>query len=130
RGPQKRQPPLVHQPDPRAEPQALAHVVGDEDHSLGEPSLERLKLALQLDARDGIDRAERLVEQQQRGIGGEGARHAHALALPAPATKTSPAVGSSSRLMSFRVVVFPEPLRPKSTSVSPVATVKETSWTR
>src|SRR2546427_7303723 len=30
----------------------------------------------------------------------------------------SPAVGSSNRLMSFRVVVFPEPLRPSRTSVS------------
>src|SRR2546427_4222380 len=43
----------MHQPDPRAEQQSLAHVVGHEHHPLVEPSLERLKLALQLDPRDG-----------------------------------------------------------------------------
>ena len=38
---------------------------------------------MQLAARDGIERAERLVHQQDRRIGGERARHANALALTA-----------------------------------------------
>ena len=36
-----------------------------------------------------------------------------------PSTATSPSLGSSRRLISFSVVVLPEPLRPKSTRVSP-----------
>src|SRR5262245_20895759 len=42
-----------------------------------------------------------------------------------PSTKTSPDVGSTNRLISFNVVVFPEPLRPRSTSVSPDSTLNE-----
>src|SRR3989449_4289128 len=80
----EREPPLMHQPDPRAEQQSLAHVVGHEHHPLVEPSLERLKLALQLDPRDGIERAERLVEEQQRRGGGQGAGDAPPPAPPAP----------------------------------------------
>src|SRR2546422_6142765 len=47
----EREPPLMHQPDPRAEQQSFAHVVRHEHHPLVEPSLERLELALQLDPR-------------------------------------------------------------------------------
>src|SRR5712692_2918062 len=50
-------------------------------------------------------------------------------AARSPAISTSPAVGSSSRLMSFSVVVFPEPLRPSRTSVSPAPTLNDTSCT-
>src|SRR5262249_60160288 len=49
--------------------------------------------------------------------------------VPCPATTTCPALGSIRRLISFSVVVFPEPLRPSSTSVSPAATVNDTSRT-
>src|SRR2546422_4465203 len=84
RRPQEREPPLMHQPDPRAEQQSFAHVVRHEHHPLVEPSLERLKLALQLDPRDGIERAERLVEEQQRRGGGEGAGGAPPPAPPPP----------------------------------------------
>src|ERR1044072_2948948 len=47
-----------------------------------------------------------------------------------PSTRTSPAVGSSKRLMSLSVVVLPDPLRPSKTSVSPRATSKLRSQTR
>src|SRR2546422_10627479 len=80
----EREPPLMHQPDPRAEQQSFAHVVRHEHHPLVEPSLERLELALQLDPRDGIERAERLVEEQQRRGGGGGAGGAPAPARPPP----------------------------------------------
>ena len=36
-----------------------------------------------------------------------------------------PAVGTSSLLMSFRIVVLPAPLRPTSASTSPVFTASE-----
>src|SRR5688572_12555529 len=41
-----------------------------------------------------------------------------------PSTLTSPEVGASRRLIIFMVVVLPEPLRPRSTSVSPRAIVR------
>ena len=50
---------------------------------LPELSLERAELVLQLAPRDRIERAERLVEEQQRRVGGERACHADALALAA-----------------------------------------------
>src|SRR5439155_100227 len=42
-----------------------------------------------------------------------------------PAIVTTPPVGTSSRFTSFSVVVFPAPLRPRRTSVSPAPTEKE-----
>src|SRR5713101_3948419 len=44
-----------------------------------------------------------------------------------PSTRTSPAVGSSNRLISLSVVVLPEPLRPSKTNVSPRSTCRFTS---
>src|SRR2546428_11795992 len=61
---------LLQQPDRTAEQQPLAHVVRHEDDRLAETSLQREELALQLDARDGIERPERLIEQEERRIGG------------------------------------------------------------
>jgi hypothetical protein len=45
-------------------------------------------------------------------------------ALARPEINTSPSVGSNSRLMSFKMVVFPDPLRPSRTKVSPVETCR------
>src|SRR5438876_502913 len=42
-----------------------------------------------------------------------------------PAIVTTPPVGTRSRFTSFSVVVFPAPLRPRRTSVSPAPTEKE-----
>src|SRR5207247_1495231 len=120
---EKREPALQHEPDAGSEQQPLTHVVRHEDHALAEPPLERRELTLQLHPGNGIERAERLVQEQERRVDGEGAR-------APPATCTSPDVGSSKRLMSLSVVVFPDPLRPRSTRVSPAPTVKETSRTR
>src|SRR5881397_1494831 len=54
-----------------------------EDDRLAETSLQREELALQLDARDGIERPERLIEQEERRIGGQRPGDADPLALPA-----------------------------------------------
>src|SRR5207253_6907439 len=53
--------PLSHEPDARPEHQPFAHVVRDEHHRLAEALLQGLKLALQLHARNRVQRAERLV---------------------------------------------------------------------
>ena len=72
---------LLHHPDPRAEHQAFADVVGDEYHRFAQARLETPELTLQLGPGDGIEGPERLVEQQQRGIGRECPSDADALAL-------------------------------------------------
>src|SRR2546430_15427076 len=69
---EKREPALQHEPDAAAEQQALAHVVGHEDHAFAEPPLERRELALQLHPGDRVERTEGLVQQQQRRGGGPG----------------------------------------------------------
>ena len=57
-------------------------VVGHEHDRLLHLVLHAQELVLQPGARDRVDRAERLVHQQHRWIGGERPRHADALALP------------------------------------------------
>ena len=69
--------------DPRRQRQRFGHVVRDDDDRLADRRLDAPELAVQLAARDGIERAERLVHQQNRRIGRERARHADALALAA-----------------------------------------------
>src|SRR2546428_592648 len=83
RRPEEHDPALLQQPDRAAEQQPLAHVVRHEDDRLAETPLQREELALQLDARDGIERPERLIEQEERRIGGQRPRDADPLALPA-----------------------------------------------
>ena len=61
----------------------LVDVVGDEHDRLAQRLLQAQELVLQLRARDRVDRAERLVHQHDRRIGGEGAGDADALALAA-----------------------------------------------
>ena len=53
----------------------------DEHHGLSHLLLQAQELVLQASAVDRVDRAERLIHQQQRRVGGEGAGDADALAL-------------------------------------------------
>jgi hypothetical protein len=71
----------MHQADARPENERFAHVVRDEDRSLPETACEIRKLALQTRARERIERAEWLIEQQQRRIRGERTRHSYPLSL-------------------------------------------------
>ena len=80
---EERQPSGVEQPDARTEQQSLTHVVRDEHHRLTEPACEGAEFALQLEARDRVERAERLVEQQEWWIESQSACHTDALALAA-----------------------------------------------
>ena len=61
----------------------LVDVVRDEDDRLADLAVQPQQLGLQAEARDRVERAERLVHQQQRRVGSERAREADALALPA-----------------------------------------------
>src|SRR5881628_1632673 len=83
RRPEEHDPALLHQPDRVAQQQPLTHVVRHEDDRLAETPLQREELALQLDARDRIERPERLIQQEERRIGGERPGDADPLALPA-----------------------------------------------
>src|SRR3989475_12026334 len=82
RRPEEDDPALLHQPDRVAEQQPLTHVVRHEDDRRAETPLQREELALQLDARDGIERPERLIQQEERRVGGERPSDADPLALP------------------------------------------------
>ena len=73
----------VHDRDLVPEAQGLRHVVGHEHHRLAEARLQVAELVLERAARQGIERAERLVHQEHGRIGGEGAGEPHALTLPA-----------------------------------------------
>src|SRR5580698_9590164 len=47
------------------------------------------------------------------------------LAVERPLTRTSPSLGVRRPLISLRVVVLPEPLRPSNTTVSPLFTTSD-----
>ena len=72
-----------HQRDSGAEQQSFAQIVGDEDYRFAQALLQGQKFALQFGASDGIERAERLVHQEECRIGGQGASHADSLPLSA-----------------------------------------------
>src|SRR5712692_1283420 len=67
----------------RGEQQRLAHVVRDEDNRLAQARRQIAELALQLPPRHRIERAKRLVHEQDRRVGRERSRDAHALPLSA-----------------------------------------------
>src|SRR5580704_3194933 len=72
---------FVQQGDARGELHGFLHVVRDEHGSLAEFAAHAQEFALQVEPRDRIERAEGFIEQQNFGIGREGACHADALAL-------------------------------------------------
>ena len=81
--PSLHQPALVEHGDRVGEAEGLVDVVRHEDHRLGEARLQVAELVLQAGADERIERAEGLVHQQDRRIGGQGAGEADALALAA-----------------------------------------------
>ena len=70
-----------HQRDTRAEKECLAQIVGHEYDGLPQAILESEKFSLQFNAGDGVERAERLVHQENWRIGGKSAGDAHPLPL-------------------------------------------------
>src|SRR5215475_6057621 len=77
----------------------------DADYSLANLRLDALKLATHLGAGQGIERAERLVHQQNRRVDGQRARKSDALALPA-GQFTRVTVGVSLRVEADQIEQF------------------------
>jgi hypothetical protein len=67
----------------RSEKQRFAKIVGDEDDRLAEAAGEGAEFALKFGAGNGIERAERLIHEEDGRVSGEGAGYADALALAA-----------------------------------------------
>ena len=76
-------PALVEHHDPVGQRERLLLVVGDEDRRDAERALQLAQLDLELLAQLAVERAERLVEQQDLGLEDEGAGERHALLLAA-----------------------------------------------
>jgi hypothetical protein len=70
------------QNDPRSQKQRFAQIVRDKYDRFSEAARERAEFPLQFRARDRVERAERLVHQENGGIGGQRAGHSNTLALP------------------------------------------------
>ena len=75
--------PLVHHRDPVAHRERLALVVRHEDERDPELGLERLELDLEILTELGVQRAQRLVEQQHAGLQHKRPRERDALLLSA-----------------------------------------------
>src|SRR5262249_33882076 len=74
---------VLHESDTIAENERLAHIVRYEHHRLAQTLLKPTELFLDFGSRDGIQRAERFVEQKNRRICRKRTRYAHALPLSA-----------------------------------------------
>ena len=106
--------------DPVAHLDRLVDVVGDEDDRLADLGLQAQELVLEALAVDRVDRAERLVHQHQRRVGGERAGDADALALaagelrgiaraPCPAAARSGPAARSTRAVDAALVPAEQP---------------------
>jgi hypothetical protein len=69
------------QNDARGEPAGFAQIVSDEDDRFAKATRDVREFALHLGACDGIEGAEGLVHEQDRRVGGEGARDTDTLTL-------------------------------------------------
>jgi hypothetical protein len=74
---------FFEQHNARGEQHCFAQVVRDENDSFSKPTGERREFTLEFRARDGIERAERFIHQENRRIGRKRAGHADALTLAA-----------------------------------------------
>jgi hypothetical protein len=72
----------LKQNDARCETASLTKIVRHENDCLAEASRDISKFALHFSARHRIESTKRLVHQQNRRIGGQGARNTDTLALP------------------------------------------------
>ena len=70
---------VAHDGDAIADAHGFFEIVRDEDRGLLHHRREPHELALQLAPDERVERAERLVHEQDVGLGGDGARQAHAL---------------------------------------------------
>jgi hypothetical protein len=69
------------QDDARSKEKSFAKIVSDKNDRLSKAARQCAEFTLKLRARDGVERTERFVHQENRRIGGECAGDADALAL-------------------------------------------------
>ena len=79
----ERHTPPLEDADAVAKRERFVHVVRDEDHGLAQMSANALELRAQLLPGNAVERAKRLVHQQDWRIDGKRARHADPLPLTA-----------------------------------------------
>ena len=111
---------LVHHRDAVGQDQRLFLVVGDEDRGEAEPALQAAHLELHGLAQLAVERAERLVEQQQARVEDDGAGERHALLLAAGE------LARQALLVARRARPAPAPRRPGARSRA-VATLRISS---
>ena len=74
---------FLHQPDSGAEKRRFTNIVRHKNHRFSKPPMECPEFVLNLRAGDRIERAEWLIEQQDRRVRRKRPRHADALPLAA-----------------------------------------------
>src|SRR5471032_1025285 len=75
--------PAVHAQHMLAEGAYVVGIVGDDDHRYRQPALQRIEFDAHARAQAGVERGERLVQQQGLRMGDQRARQRHALTLAA-----------------------------------------------
>ena len=75
--------PTLENANPIAKRERFVHVVGDEDDGLAQVLPNALELGPQFLSRDAVERAERFVHENDRGIDGKRASDANPLPLTA-----------------------------------------------
>ena len=74
---------LTHHGHTIPQPERLVDVMRHKDNGGAEPALDVAQIVLGFGADNGIEGAKRLVHEQNRRLGGQGAGYADALLLPA-----------------------------------------------
>ncbi len=95
---------LAHDDDQVGHGHRLALVVGDDDRGDAEPLLQLAELHLHRLAQLGVERGERLVEQEQLWRAGQRARDGDALPLPAGQLRDRP-VGEAGQVDEIEELV-------------------------
>ncbi|GBC78414.1 hypothetical protein HRbin08_01907 [bacterium HR08] len=82
-GAERQESALGQQGDTRGQGERFLDIVRDQERRLAQAFVKSVELRAQLPSRDRIECSKRLVQQENRGIGRERARHADTLALSA-----------------------------------------------
>src|SRR5260370_11183095 len=85
---------VAQEDDVVAQKSGLAKVVGDQHHRLAERAKDGAQIALQVGADERIERAQRLIEEEQDRIEHERPHQAHPLPLPARELRRKPVEAS------------------------------------
>jgi hypothetical protein len=99
----------AHDADAVRQAEGLVEVVGHQQGGLSEALFQVQELAVELQTGQGVQGSERLVQEDEGGIGGEGAGEGHALAL-APGELAGIAIGVGVRTEADQLQHLARPL--------------------